>query len=117
MHFQRPTASDPPPPPPAIVVFDPFIVNLADRTPSRFLRVTAQLVVESEAQAALLEQDKVRTARVRSSILELLAKQTAEHLLAPEGKAELKAQIAAIVSGVEPTLKVIDVLFAEFIVQ
>jgi flagellar FliL protein len=117
-HFRRPSASEPPPPPPpAIVAFDPFVVNLADVARSRFLRVTMQLVVESEAHKALIEGDEVSRARVRSSILELLAKQTAERVLAPEGKAELKAQIAAVVSGTVPTLKVVDVLFTEFIVQ
>jgi flagellar FliL protein len=103
---------------PAIVPLDAFVVNLADPGGSRYLRVTLGLVVDGEERAKELEENAVSKMKVRSSILELLALQTADKLTTPEGKTELKKAIAehAGKSAGEET-KVSDVLFSEFIVQ
>jgi flagellar FliL protein len=108
-----------PPPPPAptgIVPLEPFVVNLADQSASRFLRVTLSLVVDEE-HAKELEEDKVAHMRVRSAILELLAQKNAGELVTPDGKARLKQAIAEGVAHAAHELKVSDVLFSEFIVQ
>ena len=103
--------------PPGIVAFDPFIVNLADGGGSRFLRLTLKLVVPGEETAKELEEDDVTRSRVRSAMLELLTQQTAESLITPEGKAELKTQIAEQASHAMHDTEVLDVLFSEFVVQ
>ena len=103
--------------PPGIVAFDPFIVNLADGGGSRFLRLTLKLVVPGEETAKELEEDDVTRSRVRSAMLELLTQQTAESLVTPEGKAELKTQIAEQASHAMHDTEVLDVLFSEFVVQ
>jgi flagellar FliL protein len=100
-----------------IVPFDPFVVNLADEGVSRFLRLTLKLVVKNEEIAKELEEDEVVRAQVRSSVLELLTLQTSEHLVTPEGKAELKKQIAERAEHAMHKTKVKDVLFSEFVVQ
>ena len=113
-------AAEPPPPPPAptgIIPLEPFVVNLADTTGSRFLRVSLSLVVADEALAKEVEEDKVATMRVRSAILELLAQKQSSELVTPEGKTELKKAIAERVAHAADELKVADVLFSEFIVQ
>jgi flagellar FliL protein len=111
--------AEPEPPPPAtgIVPLEPFVVNLADPSGTRFLRVTMSLVVADEAVAKEIEEEKVVHARLRSAILELLAQKQSIELVTPEGKAELKKAIAEGAAHAAHELKVEDVLFSEFIVQ
>ena len=112
-------AAEPEPPPPAtgIVPLEPFVVNLADPSGTRFLRVTMALVVADEAIAHEIEEEEIVVARLRSAILELLAQKQSTELVTPEGKAELKKSIAEGVAHAAHELKVEDVLFSEFIVQ
>jgi flagellar protein FliL len=98
-----------------MVALDQFLVNLADKDASRFLRVKLGLVVETKAEAEETEKDDVAKARLRSAILEVLSQQTAETLVTPEGKSELKKLIAERASAAGP--KVLDVLFTDFVVQ
>jgi flagellar FliL protein len=107
----------PPPPDPGIVAFDPFVVNLADPGSTRFLRVTLRLVVEDAKHAKEMEENELGRMRVRSAILELLTQQSADHLVTPEGKAELKKAIAERATHALHDVKVTDVLFTEFVVQ
>jgi flagellar FliL protein len=102
--------------PPSVVPLEPFVVNLADPGGSRFLRVTLSLVVIPEASAAELSEPVTKT-RVRSAILELLAQQSADALITPEGKAALKQSIVAQAVAVATHLRITDVFFSEFIVQ
>lgn len=99
-----------------IVPFEAFVVNLADPGGRHFLRVSLSLVLKDEEHAKELEEAKVEVARIRSGILELLTQQAADHVVTPEGKAELKDAIADQVKEIAHT-KVIDVLFSEFVVQ
>lgn len=102
--------------PQGVVAFEPFVVNLADAGTSRFLRVTLKLVIPEE-HAVELGEDEVGKARIRSGVLELLALQTADQLVTPEGKDALKHEIAARAQKAMKGLHVTDVLFAEFVVQ
>ncbi len=108
---------EPPPAPTGIVPLEPFVVNLADPSGTRFVRVTMSLVVADEAIAKEIEEEKVVHARIRSAILELLALKQSSELVTPEGKTELKKAIAESVAHAAHELKVEDVLFSEFIVQ
>lgn len=103
--------------PGAAVELDTFVVNLADLGGSRFLRVSLALIVDDEEHAAEIGENAVIKARVRSSILELLAEQTADRLVTPDGKAELKKAIGERASHAVEGLHVSDVLFSEFVVQ
>jgi len=99
-----------------LIPFDPFIVNLADSSGTRFLRVTLQLVVATEKEAGKVVEEPVMGKRARSAILELLALQTSDKLVTDEGKQALKK---AIVERATTALgmKVSDVFFSEFVVQ
>jgi flagellar FliL protein len=106
------------PPKPGVLDMEPFVVNLADESGNRFLRVNMKLLTWGEDQAAELKEDVVLSARVRSAILELLSLQYAAPLVTPEGKEELKKAIAERASETAgEELKVTDVLFVEFVVQ
>jgi flagellar FliL protein len=100
-----------------IVAFEPFVVNLADPNSSRFLRITLQLVVSDEKEAAHIKDTPVILAQARSAILELLTLQTSDALVTTAGKTALKKAIAERVSTAIEDVKVFDVLFADFVVQ
>lgn len=100
-----------------VVPMEPFVVNLADAGATRFLRVSLGLVVADETVAKEIEESAVEKARIRSAILELLAQQHADTLVTPEGKDELKKQIAGRVRQAVHHARVFDVLFSEFVVQ
>jgi flagellar FliL protein len=98
------------------VPFEPFVVNLADLGGNRFLRVNLSLIVNEE-HALEFEENPTIMARVRSAILELLAQQTADPLITPDGKTALKKAIAEGAAHAVEGLHVSDVLFSEFVVQ
>ena len=100
-----------------IVAFEPFVVNLADPSASRFLRITLQLVVSDEKEATHILETPVILAQARSAILELLTLQKSDELVTTAGKAALKKAIAERVSTAIEDVKVSDVLFADFVVQ
>src|SRR4051812_13212306 len=77
-----------------IVKMEPFVVNLADEGGGRFLRLTLAVAVEGEEKAKELDEDAVVKAQMRSAILERLTQEHADHLVTPDGKAELKKVIA-----------------------
>jgi flagellar protein FliL len=110
-------AEQPPEPERGIVSFQPFVVNLADPDSSRFLRVTLQLIVHDEKQAEHVLKTPVVLAQARSAILELLTLQTSGRLVTTDGKAALKKAIAERVSAAIEHVKVVDVLFSDFVVQ
>ena len=103
--------------PGAAIAMEPFVVNLADPGGTHFLRVNLSLVVVDEEQAKVFEESPVTKMKVRSVILELLALQTADQLITPAGKAELKKAIAEAASKAVSETHISDVLFSEFVVQ
>jgi len=100
-----------------VVGFEPFVVNLADANASRFLRVSVQLVVKNAEDAEAIHQSPATLMAARSAILEVLTLQTSDRLVTPEGKAELKKAIAERAGAAMDEMKVIDVLFSDFVVQ
>jgi flagellar protein FliL len=100
-----------------ILAFEPFVVNLADPGASRFLRTTVQLVVGNEAEAEHVKKVPVVMMQARGAILELLTVQTSDVLVTPDGKTQLKKAIAERVTPALENVKVVDVLFSDFVVQ
>ena len=98
------------------VALEPFVVNLADPGGTRFLRVNLSLIVDEE-HALEFEENPTVMARVRSAVLELLAQQTADPLITPDGKTALKQAIAENAAHAVKGLHISDVLFSEFVVQ
>jgi len=100
-----------------VLRLEQFTVNLADREASRFLRVSVHLVVSDGSEIEALQKHELKVMRVRSAVLELLTVQTSDRVVTPEGKAALKQAIAARTSAILTPVKVIDVLFSDFVVQ
>lgn len=106
------------PPVPIFVTIQPFTVNLQSDYGDRLLYVGLSLRVSDEDTSAFLTQ---HMPEVRSRLLMLLSGKSAEELIKPEGKVQLKQQIldlfAEPITTPEPTLSIDDVLFSDFIVQ
>lgn len=99
-----------------VVPLETFLVNLADKSGSRYLRTTLKLIVPDEKTAERIAKNDVAITRTRSAILELLTTETAEQLVTADGKAALKKAIGERVSPLVG-VQVSDVLFADFVVQ
>ncbi|HEY3380309.1 MAG TPA: flagellar basal body-associated FliL family protein [Vicinamibacterales bacterium] len=100
-----------------IVPLEQFLVNLADKGATRFVRLTLRLVVGTKKEAEEIGKDDVAKARLRSAIIEALAQETSERLVTPEGKTALKKTIAERCTPLLGGKKVLDVLFTDFVVQ
>lgn len=101
------------------VHLDGFTVNLADREDNHFLRVTMDLALDHLPPGA--EKDKPASglpmARIRDAILSVLAECSADTLLTPDGKTQLKKRLIEALNRNIPELGVRDIYFTEFLVQ
>jgi flagellar FliL protein len=114
-------------PPTHAMVLEPMVVNLSDEGGKAYLRLGVTLrVMDPElkkGEKAKEEQPKEAKdisdadAAVRDTALEVLGRQTAQVLLAPEGKEQLKKELKAAIAQHDPELKVTEVFFTEFLVQ
>jgi flagellar protein FliL len=106
------------------MVLEPMLVNLADAGGSSYLRLALTLrvadVVDKKGSKAKEEKAKDASeavAAVRDTTLTVLGHQTAEGLMAADGKEHLKAELKSALAEHDPDLKVIDVFFTDFLVQ
>jgi flagellar FliL protein len=109
------------------VALEPLLVNLSDAGGSSYLRVAMTLrvadVAEKKGAKAKGEKDKEEKssdeaiAAVRDTVLTVLGRQTADDLLAADGKDHLKLALKAGFAEHNADLKVIDVFFTDFLVQ
>ncbi len=112
-----------------LVTLDPMLVNLADEGGKSYLRVAMVLRLEDPPPvkgAKPKEEEKPEKGKVvvnesdvimRDSALGVLGRQMSESLLAADGKERLKAELRAAMQQRVPEVKVLDVLFTEFLVQ
>jgi flagellar protein FliL len=109
------------------MVLDPLLVNLADAGGSSYLRIAMTLRVADAAEGkdAKPKEEKPKdgkensdaVASVRDTMLTVLGQQTADRLLAVDGKEELKTELKTALAEHNADLKVMDVFFTDFLVQ
>jgi flagellar protein FliL len=109
------------------MVLDPLLVNLADAGGSSYLRIAMTLRVADPAEGkdAKPKEEKPKdgkensdaVASVRDTMLTVLGQQTADRLLAFDGKEELKTELKTALAEHNADLKVMDVFFTDFLVQ
>jgi flagellar FliL protein len=100
-----------------VLNFEPFLVNLADKEISRYLRVTIRLQITSKQAAEKIASADVLTSQMRDSILGILSSRNSEQINTPEGKTQLKNEIAEKLNAFLPGKPVKAVFFTDFVVQ
>ncbi len=110
-----------------VMVLEPLLVNLADAGGNSYLRVSLTLRVtdvpdkkDTKPKEEKTKEDKSggeATAAVRDTALDVLGRQTADGLLAVDGKERLRTELKAALAQHNADLKVTDVYFTDFLVQ
>jgi flagellar FliL protein len=113
---------------PGVLDLDPFIVNLADSTGDRYVKLTLRLVLD-QAPIAKRAAGAVQQARLRDLVLSILSKKRASQMVTLEGKDALRVELALAVETLfaqapffDPVndaapARVLEALFGEFLVQ
>jgi flagellar protein FliL len=104
------------------LVLDPLLVNLADEGASTYLRLSLTLQVadaaaKKDSGAKENKSGDDAMAAVRDTVLTVLGRQTADGLLAPDGKERLKIELKKALAEHNADLKVTRIFFTEFLVQ
>lgn len=96
-----------------VLPLPPVTVNLADPNGRRYLK----LGMEVEVNGDVANELKAQNARIRDSIIMLLAGKTYGEIASPDGKVLLKAEIAARLNQILGAQRVIRVYLTDFVVQ
>jgi len=97
-----------------VIELQPFIVNLADRNETRYLRMTISLGVGDTGEG---KADPIFTTRVRNAILAIITTKTSEQVLTVEGKAELRKEMLSAARSAVDKPEVHAIYITDFIVQ
>jgi flagellar FliL protein len=97
-----------------IFSLETFIVNLADESRSRYLRVTMDLELYAKSDADMLSD---RLPQIRDSILTILPSKRFEDIASIEGKTALRDEIIAKLNDILNKNVVSNIFFSEFVVQ
>ena len=98
----------------AMFDLDPFIVNLADTSDVRYLKLTLKLEVDSETVAAELSS---RIPQIRDAILVLLSSKDVNAVRTTQGKFQLRDEITQRINGLLKRPGIRSAYFTEFVVQ
>ena len=102
----------------SVIHLDSFVVNLADRNQSSFLKVSIDLgLTSAPAESKSGDANAAVLPKIRDTILSVLSTWQSGGLLAPDGKTKLKEQILDALHQQVPTVPVKEVYFSEFLVQ
>lgn len=105
-------------PPVAVIPLESFIVNLADPDHNSFLRVGITVAVSKPLPTGSeTPADSPFVPEIRDTILSVLNTWQSSSLLAPDGKAKLKAQLLAALQKRVPQLGLVDIYFTDFLIQ
>jgi flagellar FliL protein len=108
-----------------VMTLEPMLVNLADAGGNAYLRISMTLRVANGTKGAKTKDDEsaagkagdAAVAAVRDTALTVLGRQSADGLLAVDGKDRLKAELKTAFAANNTDLKVADVFFTDFLVQ
>jgi len=101
----------------ATINFEPFLVNLADKDASRYLRATIRIVVANKEVAERITSGEVLASKIRDAILSILCTKISTEIVTSEGKEKLKKEILERLNSFVPEHPAQDVFFTDFVVQ
>lgn len=105
--------ADSPRQPVSMLSLPSVMVNLSDAAGDRYLKLSMDVEVSTPDAATELMQQQ---ARVRDAMIMLLSSKTYTELAVPEGKMQLKNDIAARLNQILGTPRVVRIYFTEFVV-
>ncbi len=122
------TRTEAPPPSPKashVMLLQPMVANLADPSGAAYLKLSLALSIADDANAKGAAEKEAASSKeisgtesaVRDTVLTVLGRQTAEQLLAPDGKEHLKAALKSALSEHNSDVKINDLYFIDFLVQ
>ena len=91
-----------------------FVVNLADRGGSRFLRTTLDLELTDEAT---VEEVKQRLPQIRNAVLMIIPSKTSKEIKTTEGKTAMRDEIMKQLNSFLKSGSVTNIYFTEFVIQ
>jgi flagellar protein FliL len=91
-----------------------FIVNLLSESGSRYLKVSLDIELDSEALSA--EMDKKKSL-IRDIIIRVLSSKTFEEVSTMKGKDRLKDEIVKKINAILADGQIRDIFFTDFVVQ
>jgi len=97
-----------------MVPLDTFIVNLAEKEGTRFLKATVQLQVDS---ALVADEIAKRKPEIKDNLIMLLTSKSFEDIRTVDGKMRLKDEIIMRLNAILQTGAIKMVNFTEFVVQ
>lgn len=97
-----------------IIALDSFVVNLADSTDIKYLKITINLEVASEKDS---EEVQARMPQIRDALLMLLTSKTSDDVKDIGGKLKLQDEMVARVNNYLKEGKARAVYFTEFVMQ
>ena len=99
-----------------VILLEPFVVNLADTEASRYLRIKISLLVDRKETEEFTENQALQM-KIRDVILQNLTAKTSHEIINEDGKNKLRHEIQEKVALYFHTLKLVDVMFTEFVIQ
>ncbi len=91
-----------------------FIVNLADKGGTRYLRVSIDLEIENEETGKVVDK---RLPKIRDAILTILPTKKYEDIGTVEGKSALRNEMLTKLNELMEPEKIKNIYFTEFVVQ
>jgi len=113
-HAQKTNGEDHAEEPGPVMELDPFLLNLADRDETRFLKVSIKLELDRPEEKTDF-QNKVPA--IRDALLVLLSSKESQLLRTVNGKRRIREEIMTRVNGVMSKGKISNVFFTDFIIQ
>jgi flagellar FliL protein len=101
----------------ATITLEPFLVNLADKESSRYLKTSIRILVSDAETAKTVNGSDIFMPRMRDTILSILSTKMASDIVNNEGKQKLKKEIIDKVNEFIPGKSATDVFFTDFVVQ
>lgn len=105
-------------PPVDVISLSPFVVNLADPGHNTFLRIGVALGLDKALPAGSSSDTQASyTPIIRDSVLTVVTQWQSANLLAPNGKAGLKAQLLKTLQKRLPKLGIVQIYLTNFLIQ
>lgn len=97
-----------------VLSLEPFIINLADPTGKRYLKIQVEIELESERAWERAERN---IPRLRDNVIMLISSLSFEEVMTPEGKIRIRDELQERFNVVMRPDRVRNVYFSEFVVQ